>query len=108
MIGRNRSTASSALSCLVSTVIADLLLSSLAGQLQARGHMAAPHRTKCATSSDVSYGYFYVEGSSSLCSYAYAVAAERLEMPSRPKMLLTCRATVFSLSTSLPAMARFV
>jgi hypothetical protein len=34
-------------------------------------------------------GYFYVDGSRRRCSYAYAVAAERLEMLSLAKMLLT-------------------
>ena len=41
-------------------------------------------------------------------SKAYAVAAARDETPSLPKMLLTCRSTVRSLSTSFSAMARLV
>ena len=41
-------------------------------------------------------------------SKAYAVAAARDETPSLPKMLLTCRSTVRSLSTSFSAIARLV
>lgn len=40
------------------------------------------------------------------CSYAYAVAEARDEIPSFVKMFLRWRATVFSLSTSSPAMER--
>ena len=43
-----------------------------------------------------------------LCWYAQAVAPARLETPSLSKMLLTWRATVFSLMNSSSAMARFV
>src|SRR6185436_18302146 len=41
-------------------------------------------------------------------SYAYAVAAEREARRSLPRMLLTCRAAVFSLRNSSVAIARFV
>ena len=43
-----------------------------------------------------------------LCWYAQAVAAARLETPTLSKILLTWRATVFSLMNSSSAMARFV
>src|SRR5699024_9916812 len=42
------------------------------------------------------------------CSYAYAVAAARDEIPSLVKMLLRCRAMVFSLTNSSSAIAWFV
>src|SRR5215831_10586471 len=43
----------------------------------------------------------------SLCLYAYAVAAARDDRSSFVKMLLTWRATVFSLMRSRPAIVRF-
>src|SRR2546427_10525981 len=52
-------------------------------------------------------GYFYVRRACSPCSYAYAVAAARVGTPSLVKMLLTGRATVFSLMKSSVAMERF-
>src|SRR6266699_1515739 len=52
-------------------------------------------------------GYFYVRRACSPCSYAYAVAAARVDTPSLVKMLLTWRATVFSLMKSAAAIARF-
>src|SRR5215471_11186587 len=67
----------------------------------------APHRLKCANRRRVRNGSFCVVGYFSPCSYAYAVAADRLDSPSLVKMLLTWRATVFSLITSLSAIARF-
>src|SRR6266498_5692751 len=47
-------------------------------------------------------GRSYVRGTRS-CSYAYAVAADRVETRSLPKMFATCRATVFSLRKRSPA-----
>src|SRR4029450_11931453 len=43
-----------------------------------------------------------------LCWNAQAVAPLRLDAPTLSKMLLTCRATVFSLMNSSSAMARLV
>ena len=42
------------------------------------------------------------------CAYAYAVAADRDDTSSLVKMLLRCRATVFSLMNSSVATARLV
>src|SRR5215471_9185725 len=64
--------------------------------------------TEVGSAATNDYGYFCVEDSTRRCSNAYAVAAARLDTPSLLKMLLMCRATVFSLSPSSSAMARFV
>src|SRR5438477_21564 len=53
-------------------------------------------------------GHFYVAADFNPCSYANAVAAARVDKPSLVKMLLTWRATVFSLMTSSVAIARLL
>src|SRR5262245_18768711 len=69
--------------------------------------VAVPHRPECADGTDFSRGYFYVRAGTMWCWKAYAVAAERLDTSSFTKMLLTCRATVFSLIERSCAIARF-
>src|SRR5262245_51919102 len=89
--------------------LTSLLLHDVHLTAMVRTELGRPHRLKCVARQKNSYGYFYVEEVSiRRCSNAYAVAAARLETSSLLKMLLICRATVFSLRSSSPAMTLFV